>query len=295
MAARAGEPPAAKPADLTPADVKKLAAGTDVHAVGVYETTFRGRVAKKEVRDWATLLKHLAATDGPAGRVADRLTARARAVLKDEEKRRTVVSEEDSWERLLLRGDIVTALSAMLDSADLYDAKAFDAARLTDEGKRLVKLDKRSPMDGRRLNRLLLNVALPDALKAAEVTADAADVRVAAGRPVTLVLTSCHSCRWRVALDDGAVVALVVVGGHEPHEVEGVTCPVVHRTTYPDTAARAKRDQTSPDALPVAHRDGDARYRDFAGKVQALTGKAPASFQGRYGYYERKPFVIGGN
>lgn len=272
----------------------ELPADTEVHGVGVYQPQ-TVRFGLGEVRDWPGLAARLSAGPrgaGPAGRIWDRLPEPARRVLTDPDRAAAIAklpagSTGDRVRTILEdRRAVLEGFQTVLEDATLHATKEFAGLTLTDAGKELIrKGDKRSGLETRRLNRLLLRGTFPDEWGADPVDPEAVEVEVKVSRPVVLVLTACESCRWVVRPGRGAKVLWVIVSGYYPQEVDGVTCPVtvVGRLSSSGDSYR--------DSIYVYDKSSD-RYERYQERVAGLTGKPIMTFQGA-NTYPGKPFIVG--
>ncbi len=98
--------------------------------------------------------------ESPAKRVWERLSGSAKSDLK----KMLTFEGLEAEPALELRKNVAAGLTAVLDRPDLYEAQVFPENKLRAEAKELVKQTNLSVEQQRRLNRLLLESALPGEL-----------------------------------------------------------------------------------------------------------------------------------
>lgn len=271
--------------------LQRLASGAEVHAVGVYEPAHRP-LCDDDIRDWTKLVEGLKAKTAAAEwlRRDKRFDEVSRAALADPNAVQVLGTAANPCEfgteakRISVRHD----LSKFLDDRLLCEQDGFRGLKLDVEGNALRALGKkRTPVDVRRLNQLLLGAALPGGLNPPGGNTDTVHIRVKAGRTVLLVLMSHVECRWDVTLDDGAVISAVILAGYAWQKVEGVVCPVYTMTHYGADGESAFDGEAS---YFGAFQTGTKEYKEMAEKVQQLTLRTIDRFQGEY--RQQKPFVV---
>jgi beta-lactamase regulating signal transducer with metallopeptidase domain/predicted esterase len=113
----------------------------------------------------------------------------------------------------------------------------------------------------------------------------AVDVEVrATPRPVVLVLTSNYSAIWNVKLDPQARIKAVILGSPSPQEVDGLSSAVPVHYFCPEPSANSFEDKGSSrgDRAFYAYQWNTVEYRRMLEKLNDVTGRLVASFQGEY-------------
>jgi hypothetical protein len=267
-------------ADIKAVDAIRAVKGSEVHAVGVSGPVVSGFNAK-EVEDWPEFVKQINAEAGPGARVRGLLTKET----SDRLGNKALVARIDGRgikEVSRLKGDLAFEIRKLLRRPDLYDPEAFKGVELDKDMKRLLALgNERTHIQTARMNRALLTVAFPKALRPTPEDYHAARVLVKNGKPTVLALCSYTACEWRVEMEKGAEVVGVVLCGGEPQGVVGVNCPVVYRAeTWPDGARRSPRRDA--EAIPICHDLLSPSYQQFEAGVKSVAGKSLTTFQGKH-------------
>jgi RNA polymerase sigma factor (sigma-70 family) len=109
-------------------------------------------------------------------------------------------------------------------------------------------------------------------------------------RPVVLVLSSYLSAVWNVKIADQARVRLVIVGGSDPHEIDGLPAhvPVLNRCTR---RSHFRFDGRAKFDWPADHLWDTVACRRMVEMLNGLTGLPVSSFQGAE---PGSPFVVDG-
>jgi hypothetical protein len=267
---------------------ENLPAGTEVHAVTVYQPRNCG-VDQEEITDYQALIKALRAKEGMGVHVRKFLPNSVEKVLTDDaEMGRGVFG--DAPNPRLARREATWWLARALDSAVrgkvLYDKEAFAKVELPKAVKELIELgEKRTVFQTARLNRDLLALAFPASIAPTPDHFQTADVTVKAGKPVVLVFSSSDQCRWKVTVEKGAKVVGVVLFGGYAQDITGADAPVIYAAT---TLPNGKR---GPFSIGSANKQEGKTYERILAAVKEMTGRDFTTFQGQNAP-GLEPFVV---
>jgi beta-lactamase regulating signal transducer with metallopeptidase domain/predicted esterase len=112
----------------------------------------------------------------------------------------------------------------------------------------------------------------------------AVDVLVhATAKPVVLVLTSYYPAVWNVKLAPGARIKTVILGSRSPQEVDGLSAKVpVHYFCPEPSSFFEGRASPHEEKIFYAFEWNTLEYRRMLEKLNDLTGRLVATFQGEY-------------
>jgi hypothetical protein len=144
--------------------------------------------------------------------------------------------------------------------------------------KKLLALDKRTRLQTRRLNHYIVDRLFPGHLKMREEEGYEVNVSVEKqDRPVALILTGYHSCRWVVTrAEDAPPIELVLISGYEHQEVEAeAKQQIVSSLWFPDKRLGAEKYFQGRDPKSKEYR----RAREI---IQQMIGRDPDHHIGQY-------------
>jgi hypothetical protein len=274
-----------------------------MHVVGVYQASgdhFQLVESWGRGIDWEGLCAQIV-TDGegdapnPGKRIWEFLAADARSIVEDETLTKALNAlwrkrgeDRPDAQHLKALRTLTAGLTDVLSRDDFYEEKAFAGIALPQEVQKLLKVKERSLLESRMLNRRLFELAFPRQVAQEAFTLESITVPVrvlATPEPITLVLCSYESVRWKITLDAGARVEKVLVGGYHISEAFGVDASI----TYYLYDSRERRKE-EPRYFYAYQRDGP-EYLKFEETLRQLTGKEISTFQGGHGS-EPAGFVV---
>ena len=266
--------PEAKP-DKALEEVCRAVKRSTVHAVGV-SSPARCSIDPEEIGPkWVRLAEMLRDRKGAVAAVWRGLFEPAQEVLSKE----NVVADlsgEDLSKSVLITAAVCAGLNRTLSKPDLFAEADLKELAVDKDMMKLVRAgEARGQVQTLRLNRALLSLATGGLIP--EITDDfqTVKVRVRAGNPVVLALSSSSPCRWVVTVDKGGEVAGVLLCGNGTQELVGVTAPTAYRARYdPRGAARPEAEE----AICWKSNEDEA----FRKAVSGLLGKDPETLWTRY-------------
>lgn len=259
----------------------------EVHYVGVYEPLPKG-VTIAEVTGWQALVKAFRGKDGPGAHIRKSFSKDlADDILTEEVENGRIGDLRPGNVDRIVRQKLAMLLNQAIQTGNFYDKDAFAKVVLTKPIKDVVELgDNRTTFQTQWMNRELLALAFPNSIAPTPANFQTVYVTVKAGKPVVLVFSSYHQCRWCLAVEKGATVAGVVLYGGFAQVVTGTDAPVVYRAGKLPNGKRG-----TIDGLHASKQDDSNTYKRVIAEIKEITSKELTSFQGQY-QPGPEPFVV---
>lgn len=264
----------------------KLAERGEVHAIGLSRPAVEQFTAA-DVRDWLKLIASLRARQGPAARVYELLAKETQKRIDADGILDQIGAKEPPFGlEPASVGELRDSLSVWLNTIilsrpDFYQEKSFKNTALTTSAKKLIALGKnRTYYQTACMNWELMHCAFPSAIPETNPRFLTIRANVKAGADVVLVLSCYNHCYWEVAVEPGAKISGVVLGGYHQQELKltGVSDqpPVLYRAYY-NLDGEVRRGK---EFFYGYDRKQEKTWKLFTEDVKKATGKELTTFQG---------------
>ncbi|VTR94830.1 unnamed protein product [Gemmata massiliana] len=256
--------------------IDKAAKTAEIHGVGISRPN-KISFGETDVTDWPQFVQLLQDNKGPASRVMQFLAKDRRELVENKNVAVQIAAKKPTPEFRGLTSDISHDIYKMMARPDLFSENDLKDVSLTKDLKDAIALgEKRTHIQTLCLNRSLLAAAFPNQVAPIPAHYYLTTVRVKAGKPVILVLTSYESCRWLIEVEEGGEVAAVILGGGAPQEVDGTNAPVLYRSGV-DPYYKRRVDGVIGPSWEIKSKS----YTQLETGVTAILGKSFTDFQGQ--------------